>query len=189
MEPELTALVRRWQAGEAEAAEELFARTFRLLRSLAAQQVHRERGSAALQPTELVNEGVLRLLRHVPREIVDRHHFVAIAGYAMRQALAERARRREADKRPRSTDRRELATDLAQLSRAPDSLIDLARAIERLAALDGRQACVARLHILAGCTIEDCAAALGISVSSARRQWRGARVWLKRELREYLDGG
>lgn len=189
MEPEVTALIRRWQAGEAEAAEDLYAYTFRSLRRLAARQLRQERGDTALQPTELVNEGVLRLLQHVPREIVDRHHFVAIAGYAMRQALAERGRRRGAAKRPCPADQRELATDLVHLSRSPDGLIDLDRAIERLAALDERQGSIARLHLLADCTIEECAEALGTSVSTARRQWRGARIWLKRELREYLDGG
>ncbi|MCP3962520.1 MAG: sigma-70 family RNA polymerase sigma factor [bacterium] len=184
----MTALIRRWQAGEAEAAEELFAHTFRVLRQLAGRQM-RASGDSELQPTELVSEGVLRLLQHVPREIADRHHFVAIAGYAMRQALAERARRRGAGKRPQPADRRELATDLVELTLNPDSLVDLARAIDRLAELDRRQATIARLHLQAGCTIEECAEALGTSVSTARRQWRGARVWLRRELREYLDDG
>ena len=186
MEPEITELIHRWQRGEADAAETLFAHTFRLLRRAAARQLRGQHLRNEWQPTDLVQEGVLRLLRHVPREIADRHHFLAIANGAMRQALAERARRAGALKRPPVADRRALPTELVDLTSAPDSLIDLDRAIERLAALDPRQATIARLHLQGECSLEACGAALGLSRSTARRAWRGARLWLKRELNGYF---
>jgi RNA polymerase sigma factor (TIGR02999 family) len=188
MEPELTKLVRRWQAGDEKAADELFVHTFQLMRQRAAQQLRHEPSSIDLQPTELVSEGAMRLLQHIPAEIADRHHFVKIAACAMRQALAEHGRRAGAEKRPKAGDRRELASDLAHLTRAPDSLIDLDRAIARLAGLDQRQANIARLHLLAELTIQECAEALNLPFSTARRSWRGAKIWLRRELSAYFNG-
>ena len=130
----------------------------------------------------------MRLLAHVPRSISDRRHFVAIAHGAMRQALAEQARREGALKRPPVGQARRLGTELADLTEESDSFVDLGLAIDKLSTLDPRQAAICRLHLFADYRLEDCGQALGISTSTVKREWKGARLWLRRELKDYFDG-
>lgn len=148
------------------------------LRKLAASYVRRT-GSSSIQPTALVHEAWLKIERH--DDFADREHFAAVAATAMRQILIDRARSRGRLKR--SGDRvRTTLTGLAE--DAPDlELVDLARALEQLEALDPRGVRVVELRWFGGLTAAETARALGVSTRTVEASWRTSRAWLLSRLR------
>jgi DNA-directed RNA polymerase specialized sigma24 family protein len=64
-----------------------------------------------------------------------------------------------------------------------DHLLDLDEALTRLAGRDPQAARVVDLHCFAGLTVEQAAAALGVSPRTAYRDWAFAQAWLYREVR------
>lgn len=181
---EVTRLLRRWGAGGADAAveERLLELVYGELRRMATRELRRERGDHTLQPTALVHEAYLRLAAaEVPW--ADRSHFLAVAARAMRRILVDHARRQKAARRPDPRDRD--AVDVAAAagaSPAYEEVIAVHLALERLADLDPRQAQVVELRYFGGLTVEETAAALGVSVPTVVRQQRAARAWLAVEL-------
>ena len=153
------------------------------LRRLAAAYLRRERPGQTLQPTALVHEAYLKLLKDRPERWQNRAHFCAIAAHAMRQVLIERARARDALKRgggqPRVTFDEGLPAAAAE---HPVDLIALDTALDRLAALDAGQARIVELRYFGGLSIEETAEAMGISPATVKRHWAVARAWLAREL-------
>ena len=180
---EISEWLRRWSAGEAEAPERLFPLVYGELRAIAAAAMRSERAGHTLQPTALVHELFLRLEAGAPVAWQDRRHFFRLAAQAMRRLLVDFARRRLADRRGAGAPHIELdaAGDLA-VRRDPEETVAIDRALDRLAALDARQAQVVELRVFAGLGHEEIAATLGLSLSTVERDWRGARAWLRREL-------
>jgi RNA polymerase sigma factor (TIGR02999 family) len=161
--------------------EDLIGLAYRDLRSLAARYLQGEDVGHTLQPTALVHEAVLRLMDQQGARYHDRHHLVAIAAHAMRRVLVDHARRRQARKRDAGV-RVELADDLATARFEDDEVLAVDDALERLAALDPRQAQMVELRYFAGFSIEDTAVQLGVSPATVKRDWMLARAWLQREL-------
>ena len=154
------------------------------LRKLAASYLRGRTGT--LQPTALVHEAYLRLVRQDPASFKDRSHFVAVAATAMRQILTDRARRRLAGKRGGGAARVTLETaalDDATRGAAIDALA-IDAALSRLAGLSPRQARVAELVLYGGLTTVEVGEALGISQSLAEKEWRRGRAFVKSELAE-----
>ncbi len=150
------------------------------LRRLARARLRRERVGATWQPTDLVHEVWLRVGERAGE--VGREEFLRLASVVMRHLLTDRARRAR-----RLRDRlADLARPVEQLeSRAGEravSVIDLDEALGRLEALDARKARAAVLLELVGCTQEEAAQALGVSLATLKRDWSFARAWLRREL-------
>ena len=152
------------------------------LRRLAASYLRRERGGQTLQPTALVNEAYLRLLKDKPGRWQNRAHFCAIAAHSMRQILIERARARGAQKRGGERQRITLDERLMPGSERSIDLIALDEALERLAAMDPDQARLVELRFFGGLTVEETAAAMDISPATVKRHWAVASAWLAREL-------
>jgi RNA polymerase sigma factor (TIGR02999 family) len=153
------------------------------LRRVAAGYVRRERANS-VQATELVHEAFLRLQHDNGARWQDRSHFIAIAAIAMRRLLVERARARGAAKRGGervqvTLDDRLIAADSPAAS--PD-LLELDRALTKLAHLDAQQARLVELRYFGGLSIEESADALGISAATVKRHWTIAKAWLLREL-------
>src|SRR5918996_2353710 len=92
-------LVDRATRGDKPALETLMPLVYGELRRLAAHYLKGERPGQTLQPTALVHEAYLRLLKDRPDRWQNRAHFCAIAAHSMRQILIERARARGASKR------------------------------------------------------------------------------------------
>ena len=152
------------------------------LRRIAARYVSRERPGQTLQATALVNEAFVRLAAERTRQFENRTHFLAIAALSMRQILVQRARARAAVKRGGAPQRVTLG-DAHVGSAAPDvDVLALDEALERLAALDPQQARIIELRYFGGLTVEETAAAVGVSPATVKRQWTMARAWLKRAL-------
>ncbi len=152
------------------------------LHSLAAKYLAGERPGHTLQPTALVHEAFLRLVGS-PGVPAGRSDFIALAATAMRRVLVDHARARKAAKR--GGDRRRIALDAAQAPGEDPGEVDvlaLDESLERLAALDPRQARIVELRFFGGLGVEAVASVLGVSARTVEADWRMARAWLRREL-------
>ena len=180
---EVTRLLRAWRGGDAVAHEELLRRVYDELKRMAAAQMRRERGGHTLQPTALVHEAFMRLLGQTRVDWRDRTHFFGIAAAMMRRVLVDHARARLADKRAHQKVTLTGGTELfADEALPPEKLLDLDRALDRLAASFPRAASVVELHFFSGLEFAEVAAALEVAPRTVMRDWAFARAWLRREL-------
>jgi RNA polymerase sigma factor (TIGR02999 family) len=179
---DITTLLQDHAAGDTDALSELLPRVYDELRRIARGRLRREVAGHTLSATEVVHEAFMKL---VPLERIDfqhRSHFFGIASRAMRNVLVEHAERRRALKRgggqvPVTLD------EVAAAGEQPlDELIAIGRALERLEQLDERQARVVECRFFGGLSLDETAAALGISAATVSRDWTFARAWLQREL-------
>jgi RNA polymerase sigma factor (TIGR02999 family) len=182
MSESITGLLVAWRNGDENARSRLIELLYPELRKLARHLMGSERAEHTLQPTALVNEALLRLLSG---ELVDwqcRAHFMAVAARQLRRVLVDHARLLHREKR--GGDQVKLTLSAADaVSREPEvDLIALNEALERLAALDPRSAQVVELRFFGGLEEREAAEALGISVTTVKRDWEFARAWLKTEL-------
>lgn len=167
---------------EREPLESLLPVVYQELRRLAASYLRRERPGQTLQPTALVHEAYLRLLKDRPDRWQNRAHFCAIAAHSMRQILIERARARGALKRGGGGPRVTLDEALVADGERSIDLVALDEALDRLAQFDREQARLVELRFFGGLTVEETAEAMKISPATVKRHWAVARAWLAREL-------
>ena len=179
---EVTALLQAWRGGDAAALERLIPLVYEELRRLAAQRLRGERHAPTLQPTALVHEAFLRLVDR-KADWQNRGHFFAVAAQTMRRVAVDHARARLSQKRGAGAVRVDL-TGVVEPAVEPPSvdLMALDVALSRLEAMDPQQARIVELRFFTGLSIEETAAALGISDSTVQRDWRTAKLWLFREL-------
>jgi len=180
--PPLDELVARASAGDQPSLDTLLPLVYDELRRLAAAYLRRERPGQTLQPTALVHEAYLRLLKDRPDRWQNRAHFCAIAAHSMRQILIERARARDAQKRGGGGAKVTLDEGMMAGAPRPIDFLALDDALERLAALDAEQARIVELRFFGGLSVEETAEALGSSPATIKRRWTLARAWLAREL-------
>jgi len=181
----VTALLKAWGRGEQTALEELLPLVYDELRRQAARWMRAQPGGHTLQTTDLVHDAYLRLIDHdrTGANWASRSHFFAVASKAMRGVLVDHARARQAAKRGGGPQRVSLgAVGEAPAAEADVDILGLDEALQRLAAFDQRQAQVVELRYFGGLSIEEAADALGVSHATVERDWRTARLWLKREL-------
>lgn len=176
---DVTRLLREWKQGSASALEALIPMVDAELRRLAGGYMRNERPGHTLQPTALINEAWLRLVRQDQPNFERRAHFVAIAAQYMRQILVEHARKRNTDKRGGGARMSELGETLAFAPERPDDLIALDDGLRELAGLDARQAQIVELHFFGGLSYEEIADFLNIGRSTVIRDLRMAQSWLK----------
>jgi RNA polymerase sigma-70 factor, ECF subfamily len=177
---DVTLLLRQWREGDPSAADRLLPVVYGELHRLAAGYLRRERTGHTLQSTALVNEAWMKMAdQGGPWQ--NRAHFLGVAAQAMRRILVDHARRKSAQKRGGNDARVTLADVAAPVVDEVD-LILLDEALERLAALDPRQAKMITMRFFAGLTVEETAEALGVSEKTVKRDWVAAKAWLHREL-------
>lgn len=177
---EITRLMRAADAGDDGARESLWQRVYDELRDLAQQRARR--GPAAVEPTVLVGEAWLRLAGGRELAFENRTAFFRAAASAMRNALVDEARRQGRAKRGGDRHRVTLAEGLATDRDPPTEVLALDEALSRLAEAQPRVAELVELRYFAGLRMEEAAAALGVSLATAERDWRFGRTWLRREL-------
>jgi len=178
-------LLSRATGGDEKATSQLMPLVYDELRRLAASYLRRERPGQTLQATALVHEAYVRLISEKAHNWQNRTHFLAIAALSMRQILVQRARSRRAAKRGGDPARITLDEQLLPAAQnAPDEidLVALDAALDRLAALNQRQAKIVELRYFGGLSVEEAAETLRISPATVKRDWTLARAWLKREL-------
>lgn len=187
--PDVTALLRAWADGEAAAFGRLVPLVHRELHRIARNRMAGEAAGHSLEPTELLHEAYLRLFRSGPVDWRDRSHFFATSARLMRRILVDVARSKKYLKRNTGgvvgplNDASRVAVE-----RAPD-LLELDLALAALEQLDARKSRVIELRFFCGLSVEETSEALGVSVETVYRDWRLARAWLRRELRNGSTDG
>lgn len=181
---EITELLQAWNAGDASALERLLPRVYAELRRVARNHLRREGRGLTLQPTALVNEAYLRLVRVNRLSWQDRAHFFAVCSRLMRQILVDAARARRFAKRGGGAVRVTLDERLPVASIARPDVVALDEALKALEKVDPRKSRVVELRFFGGLSVEETAAVLAVSTDTISRDWKFARTWLYRELRD-----
>jgi RNA polymerase sigma factor (TIGR02999 family) len=177
---QVTQILEAIDQGDPHAASRLLPLVYGELRQLAAQQLAQEKPGQTLQPTALVHEAYLRLVGEAEKPHWDsRGHFFAACAEAMRRILVENARRKKRLKHGGDRRRLELEDQDMPVRPPPEEILALDEALTRLADEDAAAAQVVQLHFFAGLSIEEAAAALGLSRATAYRHWAYARAWLR----------
>lgn len=152
------------------------------LHELAREYLSRQRRDHTLQPTALVHEAYLRLIKQKSPPGVDRARFFWTAARAMRSVLVDHARRRRARKRSSTGSRIPLDEAVASYDERAIDLLALDELLDRLQAIDPRMTRIIDLRFFGGLTETETAAALDVSPRTVRREWRTARAWLHSQL-------
>jgi RNA polymerase sigma factor (TIGR02999 family) len=173
-------------AGNDRAADRLLPLVYDELRALAGRYLREEKAGHTLQPTALVHEAYLRLIRTDEIQWRGRSQFLALAATTLRRILIDHARRRLAQKRGGGLRLEPLDEEGLQEERTV-SFLEFEEILTRLAAVDEQQSRIVELRFLGGLTIEETASVLGIEAEAVRSDWRFARAWLKRELRRAAE--
>jgi RNA polymerase sigma factor (TIGR02999 family) len=180
----------RLTGGEGDAASRLLPVVYDQLRELARQRLAAERHGHTLEATALVHEAYLRLVGASGDGIpwAGRAHFFFAAAEAMRRILIDHARARGGPRRGGGRQRVPL-NNVLDLARAADGddlpqLLALNDAVSRLEQVSASVAAVVRLRFSAGLSVDETAAAMGVSPRTVKREWTYARAWLARELRD-----
>ncbi len=153
------------------------------LRRLAAARLASEAPGQTLDATALVHEAYLRIFATRPaRAFADRSHLLAAAAEVIRHILIDRARAKGRVRRGGGRTRLDLRHPIPVHDLPPDELLDLTDALDALAAEDAGKAELAKLRLFGGLSVEDAAAARGVSRATADRHWAYARAWLQDRL-------
>jgi RNA polymerase sigma-70 factor, ECF subfamily len=187
---EITVLLKAWGAGDQNALNRLTPLVYSELRRMARRYMRNERAGNTLQTTALINEAYLRLVDVQGAGWQDRAHFFAVSAQLMRRILVDAARARGTAKRGGLGVRVDHSSavnldEIPEVGRSAE-LVSLDDALNALAEIDPRKARVIELRFFGGLSVEETAGVLGISPQSVLRDWKLARVWLKREMRKGL---
>lgn len=164
----------------------LFPAVYDELRRIAHRHLQLEATGHTLTTTDLVHQAYLTLSDQTRAHWSSRAHFMSVAAMAMRRILIDHARSRLTIKRGGDLQRIPLESAAPAVAQAPELLVALDEALERLDALDTRQARVVECRFFGGMTEDETAEALGIAVRTTRRDWVKARSWLYRELGRHV---
>lgn len=175
-----TILLQRVKQGDAGAADDLLPLVYEELRARANAYFRSVPGNHTLQPTALVHEAFVKLVRSPTDEWESRSHFCSVAALAMRQILTDHARRRRAAGAGQSEHG---VTQLESPSTGSTvELLTLDEALNKLADLNERHAKLVELRFFGGLSNPEVAEVLGLSTSMVEKEWRKVRAWLGREL-------
>ena len=180
-------LLGRVQDGDASAASELLPILYSELKRIARENMGRERVGHTLQPTALVHEAWMRILGPGDGDdraaaFAGREHFLKTAAQVMRHVLVDHARARNSLKRGSGAHSVELDEVLDGYEAEGTDLVELDDALRALAETDPDLARVVELRTFGGLTMDEVAAALGVSKATAERRARMARIWLAKVL-------
>lgn len=177
-------ILKRVSEGEVRAAEELLPLVYEELRRLAAARMKNEATEHTLQPTALVHEVYLRLLRSEPQTWENRRHFFSAAAEAMRRILIEHARSRDRLKRGGDAQREPLVEIAMSPSVDLSEVLAVHEVLEEFERLMPDKAELVKLRYFAGLDEATAAETLGISRPTASRWWTFSRAWLFQKLSE-----
>jgi RNA polymerase sigma factor (TIGR02999 family) len=173
---DITSLLRRWQAGDSNAYDQVISWAYQRMLAIAAGFVAQEK--MATEPAALVNEAYLRLRKLRSTNWQDRNHFFSVAATELRRILIDQARMRVAQKREGSYRRVPMSDDLSWIDVRGQDMLDLDRALEELERLDSDKVRLIELRYLMGCTVPEICELRGASDATIERHLRFARTWL-----------
>ena len=185
---DVTALLKAWAGGEADALDALAVLVQHELRQMARRLLAGERWGQGWQATELVNESYVRLIGWKGVAWQNRAHFYATTAQMMRRVLVDAARARHSAKRGAGAETVSLdAVQVPALDPGVD-VVALEDALQELAAIDPRPSRVVELRFFGGFSVAETADALGVSVRTVINDWNTARAWLRRRLATVAPG-
>jgi RNA polymerase sigma factor (TIGR02999 family) len=180
--------------GDRDALNALFPLVYDELSLLAHRHRQRWDGDLTLNTTALVHEAYLKLAGQTRLPTESRSHFFAIASKAMRHILCNYARDRRRQKR--GGDVPHVALEPAGERPVPglsdaqvDALAALDDALQRFERIAVRQSRVVECRFFGGMSVEETAAALGISARSVKRDWSFAQAWLRHDMQPTPGAG
>lgn len=183
MNEDVQQLLQSLAEGDSQAAEGLLPVLYQELKAIASRHMQGERADHTLQATALVHEAFLKLIDQSRVKWQGKAHFCAVASNIMRRILVDHARSKNAAKRGKGVQRITLDERLLQEGSSDEvDLIELDERLTELASLHPRQARVVEMRYFAGMSVEETAAALDVSVSTVKGDWRIARAWLASRL-------
>jgi len=175
---DITQLLARWAQGDRSALDGLMPVVYAELRKIAEGYLRRERSGHTLQPTALVNEAWLRLVKQDGLQFDHRKQFYALAAQAMRRILVDHARTLKAGKRGGDAPRTALTADISGGANRTVELLALDEALDQLSRVSPRQAQVIELRYFGGLTVEEISDVVGASPATISRDQKTAEAWL-----------
>ena len=182
---DVTRILHEWKDGSREALDRLIPIVYEELRTIASRQLAREWRHDRLQTTTVVSEAYVKLFAQRQVDWQNRGHFFAIAAQLMRRILVDHARRELREKHGGGAIHVELSDAVSTAAESSLDVLDavaLDAALQKLEALDPDQGRIVELRFFGCLTVEETAAALGISPATVKREWAVAKGWLYREL-------
>ncbi len=178
---EITVLLREWTGGNLAAQERLFEVVYPQLRKIAGALFRGERPENLLQPTSVVNELFLKLVRQRSLRFEDREHFYSLSARLMRRILLDHARHQGRLKRDGGASI-PLEEGLVWIDAKPEEAVDLDRVLAELEAMDPRKCRMIEFRFFLGFTAEETAELLSTSKATVDRELRFVRAWLHQRL-------
>lgn len=180
----ITDYLRRAAEGDAQAADRVFAILYDQLRAMAERSMQSEPIDHTLQPTALVHELFLRLIKSdVLLSLPSRFAFFSIASRTMRNVLVDHARKRNAQKRLPRMQRVPLDDVIAAFEQTEQiDLLALDEALDELQKKDDRKHQIVMLNFFGGLTHQEIADQMELSLSTIEKNWHFARCWLLERL-------
>ena len=157
------------------------------LRRRAQHFLRRERPGHTLQPTEIVHEAWLRLCADDKKASLDRSRFLALVGCVMRNILVDYARKRGAVRHGGEFVRADFSETFLFCRENLLQVIEIDKALGRLALIDPRVASIVELRFFAGLSETEVAEALDMSARSVKRDWSFAKAWMRASLEGQQD--
>ena len=184
MQESLTSVLAQASQGNPEARNRLFELLYADLHRRAHAELA-DYSANTLSTTALVHEAYLKLFDK-PLTVASRTHFFRLAARVMRQVLIDHVRARERIKRGGAMAITSLDdVDSAEADQFP--LIALDRAMNQLQEFDSALAELTELHVFAGLEFLEIAQLLNSSERSVYRDWRMARVFLRKAMTEGVE--
>ena len=180
----VTQLLVQWKEGDEDALNQLVPLVHDELRRIARRCMAGEHRGHSLQATALVNEAYLRLVDVQHMNWQNRAHFLAMSARLMRRVLVDLARSKGYQKRGGGAVRVTLTDALLAATGPGHDLAAVDEALRALAEVDERKARVVELRFFGGLSVEESASVLQVSVDTVMRDWKFAKAWLARELRD-----
>ncbi len=175
---DITGMLAAWSAGDRDALDRLTEIVYPKLRRIAHQLLDHRGAGESLESAALANEVYLKLVHAGGIRCEDRAHFLALCSQMMRRILVDHARRRGFAKRGGNAPRVPLDEVLLEARAHGIEVLALDEALDALDRIDHRKTRVVELRYFGGLKIEETAQILGVSVETAKRDWRMARAWL-----------
>ena len=185
-EKDITQLLSELSSGNREAVDVLLPVVYKELHQLAHMHLRGERRNHTLNATALVHEAYMKLIAQDRITWQNRAHFFGIASQAMRRILINYANARIAEKRGGNKVLATFVDDKVSRESRPEELIALDEALTKLEKLNERQSRIIEHWFFVGLNHEEIAEVLNVSVPTVRRDFRLAKAWLSRELKQDL---
>jgi len=154
------------------------------LRKMAGNQMYNERSGHTLSPTSLVHEAYMKLVDQKNTNWQSRAHFFALASIAMRRILINHANKKVAQKRGGDSPVVTFNEEFMSTESNAEEILMLDRAMDKLKGMNERQSKIVEFKFFGGLEFNEIAEVLQVSLPTIRKDWRLARAWLIRELKE-----